>query len=224
MKKTTTIAFYAVIILVVGGALAFKIFEPVQVLPRIRLSPGYALIDQDGEQLSSEDMRGQFTLYAFTYTNCPSPCQDIDQTMLEIQNRLDEVANGEIPISLTTISFDPERDTPDVLSEYQQAVGADPEIWQFATNQNEQMLKNIIGGGFEVYYEPEPGGDYKFDPVFILVDGEGLIRGEYRYETLSENPDRIIRHMNILAEEVRSREAGNGAVYDAAHLFLCYAE
>ena len=50
------------------GVMAFTIFEPIQVLPRIRLAPGFAMTDQAGDRLTSEDLRGEIVLYSFAYT------------------------------------------------------------------------------------------------------------------------------------------------------------
>ncbi|MCS7040866.1 MAG: hypothetical protein NZP34_14765, partial [Caldilineales bacterium] len=61
------------------------------------------------------------------------------------------------------------------------------------------------------------------DPVYILVDGWGIIRREYRYRTLTPDVDRIVRHIGVLAEEVRNSRGAARLAYEAAHLFLCYA-
>ena len=44
--------------------------QPVQVLPRIRLAPGYALAADDGGVLTSEAGRGTITLYSFLPATC----------------------------------------------------------------------------------------------------------------------------------------------------------
>lgn len=223
MKRFFMYGFYTLVIIVVGGAFAFKVFQPVQVLPRIRLAPGYLAIDQDGERLTNEDVRGQFVLYNFTYTNCGPSCEAMNQTMREVQEQLDTVELGDIDVSLVTISFDPERDTPDVLNAYAQSAGADPEIWRFVTLADPAMLKFVIGGGFETYYEANGDGRFNFDPAFVLVDGWGVIRGEYRYQTMTSDSERILRHMGVLAEEVINSQGANSVAYEAAHYFLCYA-
>ncbi len=81
MNKYLLNGVYSLLALIVISAFAFKIFQPIQVLPRIRLSPAFDMLDQDWMRLTNEDVRGQMVLYTFTYTNCPSPCHDIDKTM-----------------------------------------------------------------------------------------------------------------------------------------------
>ncbi|HMZ07847.1 MAG TPA: SCO family protein [Anaerolineales bacterium] len=223
MNKYILNTVYGLGALIVISALAFKIFQPIQVLPRMQLAPAFRLVDQDNQPLTSEDLRGQFVIYTFTYTNCPEPCYNINETVKEIESRLDEVELDNIPVTFVTLSFDPERDTPEVLNAYANSVGADTAWWKFATTPNQSLLKTIIGAGLETYYEKKEDGSFAFDPAFVLVDGLGIVRAEYRYSTEVANADRILRHLGVLADEVRNSSGTNKLAYEAAHLFLCYA-
>ncbi len=222
MKKGLLYGLYGVIGLLVLAALAFKIFQPVQVVPRIRLAPGFSLRDQDGQRLTNEDLRGQFVIYNFTYTRCPEPCGNLNQTMQEIQSRLDELELGGVSTSFVTISFDPDYDTPEVLRTFADSLGADTTQWKFATTSDQTLLKAIIGGGFEAYYNQKDDGTFAFDPKFVLVDGWGIVRGEYRYQTQVPDTERILRHIGVLAEEVQNSQGAASLAYEAAHYFLCY--
>ncbi len=206
------------------AAMAFKIFQPVQVLPRIRLAPGFALIDQDGQQVTNEDLRGQVTLYSFVYTRCPlETCGAANQVMAEIQRQRGQIDLGGAPLRLMTISVDSQRDTPETLKAYAARQGADPQVWRFAVAKDPRLLKTIVGGGFEVYYQSLDSGEIRLDPAFILVDGWGIIRGEYRYATLSSDTERILRHLNVLGDEIKNSTGASRLAYEAAHLFLCYS-
>jgi protein SCO1/2 len=222
MKRSLLYGLYSLGALLVLGAISFKVFQPVQVVPRIRLAPGFRLIDQNGERLTNEDLRGRFVLFNFSYTRCPDPCYNLDQTMHEIQDRIDEAKLGDIPMTFVTLSFDPEFDTPTIMKEYADALGADSDQWKFATSEEATLLKYIIGGGFEAYYNQKKDGSFEMSPKFVLVDGWGIIRGEYRYQTLTPDSDRILRHIGVLAEEVKNSEGAATLAYEAAHFFLCY--
>jgi protein SCO1/2 len=175
-----------------------------------------------GEQLTNEDLRGQFVLYNFLYTGCPVPCNNLNETMREVQSRLDEIELAEIPIKFVTISFDPENDTIEVLKTYAESQGAHPDQWVFATTTDQVKLKAMIGGSFEAYYNQNEDGSFTFDPKFVLVDGWGMIRGEYRYQTMTPDADRILRHIGVMAEEVINSQGAATLAYEAAHYFLCY--
>ena len=223
MNKFILNGIYSLLALIVLSAFAFKVFQPIQVLPRMQLSPAFNLTDQNNERLTSENLRGKFVLYTFTYTNCAAPCYNINETMQEVQSRLDEVQLDGIEVAFVTISVDPERDTPEVLKSYADTISADNDKWKFATTTNKALLKTIIGSGFETYYEDKGNGDFAFDPAYVLVDGWGIVRAEYRYSTEVTHADRILRHLGVLAEEVRNSKGTTKYAYEAAHLFLCYA-
>ena len=222
MSKAFFNGVYALASLLVLSLLAFKVFQPIQVLPRMRLAPAYSFINQDNQTLTSEATRGQFTIYSFTYTNCPASCSNSNETIKEIQSRLGEVKLNGIPVSFVTVSIDPDRDTPAVLKAYGESLGADFAHWKFVTTNNKDLLKTIVGAGFETYYEDKGDGNFAFDPGFVLVDGWGVIRAEYRYTTEVSDADRILRHLGVLADEVANSKGSAKLAYEAAHWFLFY--
>lgn len=211
---------YVLLAVAVGGTLAFAIFQPVKVLPRISLAPGLALTDQDQKSLTSETLRGQIVLYNFTYTRCGEGCAAQTQVLQALQRQLVDLDTGGVPVQLVTISFDTAHDTPAVLRGFAAGVGADPGQWQFATGEA-AALKRAVGGGFQVYYAPAPDGGFEFDPALVLVDGWGIIRAEYR--TAAPALDRLVRDIRLVAEEAGNSDGIGRYAYEAAHLFLCYA-
>ena len=74
-------AVYAGLALLPGSILAFAMLRPFQVLPRIGVSPGFALIDQSGRRLISEDLRGHIVVYNFADTDCAAPCPQTSQVV-----------------------------------------------------------------------------------------------------------------------------------------------
>lgn len=206
---------------IILAALAFAVFEPIQVLPRIRLAPGYLLTDQSAETLTSEDVRGDIVLYNFGYSNCGDACASMNATMAAVQSRLGEVDTGDTDVRFLTISFDPATDSPEVLDEYATQIGADRTSWALATAEPDH-LANVVKAGFRAYYEDRGDGSFRFDPVFVLVDGWGVIRGEYRYQTSADDTEKILHHIDILGEEIRNAHGAASLAYEAAHFFLCY--
>jgi len=223
MRRLLVYGVATLIALFVVAAFAFAIFQPIKVLPRIRLAPGFSLVNQAGTTLTNEDLRGQLVLYNFTYSRCGEACAQANETMHQVQERLAELDLAGVPVSLVSISVDSLRDTPAELQAYSNSLGAEPERWQVATTNNTNLLKTIVGSGFEVYYEPDDQGGYKLDPVFVLVDGWGIIRGEYRYLSRIPDAERILQHIQVLIEEIQQSVGAARLAYEAAHLFSCYA-
>ena len=131
------------------------------------------------------------------------------------------IPKGETEVRFVTLSFDPANDTPDVLRDRANAMGADGDEWFYATGE-EGLMRPIIGSGFKTYFEARDDGTFAFDPALILVDGSGVVRGEYRYQTRASDTERILNHIDILGEEVRNSHGAAGLAYEAAHFFLCY--
>jgi protein SCO1/2 len=222
MKKYLLSGFYGIVILLAALVIGFKVFQPIKVLPRIRLAPAFSMIDQNWMPLTSEDLRGQIVLYTFTYTNCPSPCNDIDSTLLQIQSRLDEVSPEKARTTFVIISLDSQRDSPTAMLNYARRLDADTPEWKFLTTPDEILLKTVVGSGFKTNYEKKPDGTIAFDPLFVLVDGWGIVRGEYRPEAGVSTADRILRHLEVLGREVNNASGPTKIAYEAAHLFACY--
>jgi protein SCO1/2 len=213
-----TLATLAVILVAV---ISFAVFEPIQVLPRIRLAPGFAMTAQSGGTFTSEDARGSVTLYTFTHGDCGEECAATNATMAEIADRArGEIDLATIDLNLVTVSFDAGADGPR-LDELAAESGADGELWQWAALESD-AVPTVIGAGFRVWVDPVGDGDFEFDQTLVLVDGWGVIRGEYQYATLASDADRIIRHIGVLEEEIRNSHGVASFAYEAAHVFLCY--
>ncbi len=208
--------------LIIVGAMAFAIFEPIQVLPRIGPAPGYALTDADGDLVTSEEARGRITLYSFAPTDCGPRCDDLFATMAEVADRVErEVDVSPTELRLITVALD---DGPsiDALDAAGLRSGADGDRWRWIGG-DAVTVKTVVGSGFGRYFELDPdSGDVDFDPGFVLVDGAGVIRGEYRYQTLASDADKLVHHIDILAAEARNAHGATAVAYEAAHLFLCY--
>lgn len=210
---------YGVFSVLVAGLLAFVILRPIQVLPRIAVAPGFVVLDQDGHPLTSEDLRGAITLYSFSYSACRPPCPDTTAVMQAVVRQLPRVDTQGVPVRLVTLSVDPARDTAEALRAFGAWYGADFKQWRFATAEAGR-LKHLVGGGFGLYYQARPDGTLALDPAFMLVDGNGLLRAEYR--TASPNLDLILRDIRLLAKEAVNSAGPGRLAYEAAHLFVCY--
>ncbi len=223
-QRTLLIATGSVVGLLIVLIMGFAIFQPVKVVPRLGLAPGYTLVDQDGERLTSEDMRGTVTLYTFGYTRCETGCFPTDSLFRAVQSRLaeGEVELGDMPVRFVTVSFDPARDTPAVLARAAHEAGADPERWTFATGEPD-ALKTLIGTGFEIYYGPHPDdpATFEYRPGVFIVDGNGILRREYRWGVPSV--DGLLEDLRVLAREVNAAEGAERLAYEAAHIFACYS-
>ncbi|MEZ5411365.1 MAG: SCO family protein [Acidimicrobiales bacterium] len=204
------------------AAFAFTVWQPIQVLPRIELAPGYALVDQRGQQYTSESGRGSVTLYNFAPLDCGDRCAGTDATLAEVLSRVPaEVDLGDVGFRVVTIALDPVGDDPSALAAAAARSGADGERWRWIGG-GEDRVRTLVGSGFHRSIGTGPDGETAADPGFVLVDGNGVIRGDYRYRTTAPEVDRLVGNLKVLAGEIRNAHGAATVAYEAAHLFLCY--
>jgi protein SCO1 len=194
--------------------IAFLGYQSTQVLPRISLAPSYSLINQNGERLTSEMLRGSLVIYNVTHTRCTAPCIDSSLTLQQLQQTLADVEMGDIPLHFVTISSDPLFDTPEILYGYANTLEADTETWHFVSGKPEQ-IRNLLQSGFQNETISSTG-----EPFIALVDGWGIVRAIYPAAT----PDlALLKHdLRLVAQEANKSTGVNRYAYEAVHLFMCH--
>lgn len=85
-------------------------------LPTSRALPAVAFIDQLGRDFAISDLKGQFSLMFFGFTNCPDICPLTMQTLANVEAEL--LAKNIEQSQVILVSVDPARDTPERLRRY----------------------------------------------------------------------------------------------------------
>lgn len=95
--------------------------------------PDFRLIDQTGREVALSALRGRVVAINFTYTTCQLP--DFCLRMVSHFGALQRRFAGQLgrDLAFLTITFDPARDTPEVLDRYAAQWHADAETWHFLT-------------------------------------------------------------------------------------------
>jgi protein SCO1/2 len=75
----------------------------------------FTLIDQNGKTVTDRDFPGRYKLVFFGFTHCPDICPAELQVMAAVLDQLGDKADKVVPIFITV---DPERDTPQVMSDF----------------------------------------------------------------------------------------------------------
>lgn len=129
--------------------------------------PRFDLTSQRGVQFDSAGLNGHVWVADFIFTNCESSCPRMSSKMHQLQG-----ATGP-DIRLVSFSVDPERDTPQALTEYGKKYSADSSRWTFLTG-DAKVLEMLDHDAFKL-------GSLNMDHStrFVLVDKKGQIRGYY---------------------------------------------
>jgi cytochrome oxidase Cu insertion factor (SCO1/SenC/PrrC family) len=114
-------------------------------LPIYGSVPDFALTDQRGRPVRRADLEGKVWIASFIFTNCAEECPLMIADMAQLQSDLALVAD----FRLVSISVDPERDTPTVLSQYADRFEADSERWLFLTG-DKRAIYRLAREGFRL--------------------------------------------------------------------------
>ncbi len=127
--------------------------QTATILPEARELPAVALVDDAGRELDIADLRGNFTLLFFGFTNCPDVCPLTLQLLAATRAELVRRAPQAVPRVLF-VSVDPHRDTPERIAAY--LTGFDAEfIGATAPDAELAPLLTMLGVGVEKH---EHGG------------------------------------------------------------------
>lgn len=135
--------------------------------------PEFALINQDNDLVTNEKFKGKVYVADFFFTTCPSICKTMSGNMVELQKML----TGTKDFHIVSHSVNPEYDSPKVLKDYADRMGAKTGNWDFLTGEKEAIYSLGLKGYFAEAEESElaPGG-FLHTENFVLVDRHGYIR------------------------------------------------
>ena len=195
-------------------------FTPPEVgtyeLPRIKKAGDGEILLSDGSEARIADHIGdKAVLLSFIYTSCSdvNGCPLATFVLHSISKALKEDSAVNDDIRLVTLSFDPQRDTPDAMRAYGADFKEDSTVeWVFATTQSEEQLNPILDEyGQFVFKTIEKQGDTEkvsFAHVLksFLIDKQGYIRNIYSVSYL--HPNIIINDFKTILGENHPQEHG----------------
>lgn len=170
------IAFIAVAALIGLAYVSLKNTRPAMPsapLEKLARVPEFTLTDQTGTAFGSADLKGKIWVANFIFTRCKGPCPLITTRMAELNGKLKKTHNE---VKLASFTVDPEHDTPEVLSKYGTNLAANPADWKFLTGSPEAMNEIVVKGLLQPLSK-EPDGTPAHSQRFVIVDGDGWIRG-----------------------------------------------
>lgn len=163
----------------------------VEERPRL---PKLTLQDSKEREYSFDKFKNKFILITFIYTSCTTLCPQLEENMAEIYAEIPKKYIGK-DIVFLSISFDPNRDTPEVLERYQTYFGSDGETWRMARIPNEVELQSILDE-FGVIVIPEGEGDFQHNVAFYLVNRKGSLIDVLDFSDIKNAQNKILSVLN----------------------------
>lgn len=194
-------------LMIVATALVYeRAFVPLPILgpqdedktgeERYHHIPEFTLIDQSGDTITHEQLKGKIYVADFFFTHCPSICPKMTAHLKEIQDKFDKE-----DISFVSYTVDPKRDRPERLMEYARTYEAELDNWSFITGDKKQIYL-LARNGYFISASEGSGGpdDFIHSDLFTLVDEKGRIRGYYR-GTQDDDIQQLIQDIEKLKSE-----------------------
>jgi len=143
----------------------------------------FELTDHRGDQIIFPDsFKGKTILAGYLYTTCPDICPMITYNMRDVERELDTDE-----IHFISISFDPDRDTPDILADYARNYRLEDEKWSLLTGDRRtisSLMERLEIATVKTPTRFTQSGDqiYFIDHTdrVSLIDKEGNLRRNYR--------------------------------------------
>jgi protein SCO1 len=161
--------------------------------PRIREEiPDFALVDQYGESVTAESLRGRATIVTFAYAHCTTVCP----VVVDTSRRAARKSRHEPAV--VVFSLDPWRDTPRSLPGLART-------WQLDTLPGARLLTGDVDAvlaaveGFHVPMDRNPQtGEISHPALIYVLDHEGKLA----YRFLNPPPAWLVEALERLRREV----------------------
>lgn len=146
-------------------------------MPEDSIVTDFEFTTQDEETLSFEDLKGEWWIADFIFTNCITVCIPMTTNMVTLQEMM---AEEDLDAQIVSFTVDPTVDTPEVLKNYAAGYGADLSNWTFLTGYDFETIKQLSRESFYADLREEPDSDQITHVVrFYLVDPKGQIVKSY---------------------------------------------
>jgi protein SCO1/2 len=171
MKKIYLICSLAVFIGIAAGISFFLIRDANAKIPA-----DISLIDQNRETYSFGKDDTKLKLIEFIYTHCPDICPTTTQKMVDLKKDFEKVGVFGKDIEFITITIDPYRDTPEILTSYMQGfeINNDKD-WMFLTGDKQNIKQDRqkiqrVANAMQFQYKDPGNGQFVHSTFTFLVD------------------------------------------------------
>lgn len=149
----------------------------------------------DGEQLQLGALQGKARVLVMHYASCEYACPILLSILKNIEATLEPALREQV--GFVTVSFDPERDTPQVLQAYAVNMGLDPAHWTLLCGSPEDTLELAVLLG--VRYRKDAQGGFAHSNLLTVLNKQGEI--VHRHNGLQQSVANTIAAIRRVATE-----------------------
>lgn len=164
----------------------------------------YDLINQEGKEVKFPELiKGNITVMGFIFTHCPDICPMTTHNMYLTEKELKE--NGIVDVKFVALSFDPDRDSPEVLRKFAELRELDFNSWTLLTgkiNTVNELLKRFDVKAIKTDETTDAEGNYEYSMMHTdrisLIDEKGRLRKNYKGSTI--NIEELVNDIKTLKD------------------------
>jgi protein SCO1/2 len=136
--------------------------------------PAFKFVNQYGDSITQNSLKGDIYVADFFFTTCPSICPIMHRNMLKVYNEFKTVSDFKI----ISHSIDPKHDSVPVLKKYADGLGISGNNWWLLQGKKDDTYN--LSASYLVR-RPEESAKELFihDGYFVLIDKQKRIRGSY---------------------------------------------
>lgn len=137
--------------------------------------PDFEHVNQRGETVSLESLKGKPWIGMYIFTNCVSICPPMSLNMAQVQEKLQK--KGVEDYNIVAFSVDPDVDQPDVLADYLSKYNVpDESKWNLLTGYSQKYIEQFAVKNTKILVKNDPNSDQVIHGnQFFLVDKDGVL-------------------------------------------------
>ncbi len=148
--------------------------------------PALQLEDMSGQLLPLSPQGQEVVLVEFIYTVCGDICQIAAADFAEIRDQLEL---REVPVRMISVSFDPERDTPEQMATYGEVHETDGKMWTIARPRSEDLPALLKL--FDVTVIPDEWGGFQHNAAIHVIHRDGRFSAVFDTDAI----DAVLTHL-----------------------------
>lgn len=144
------------------------------------------LRDDTGSVGSLDRFRGHPVLITMFYGSCATACPLLTTELKRIERQLPQKVRDDLRVLM--VSFDEDRDTPEVLARLKRERGMDGARWTLASASDDEA--RALSGVLGIKYRKLDNGEFFHSSVIVLLDPQG--RPLVRLSGVGEDLDGVV--------------------------------
>ncbi|MBZ0098851.1 MAG: SCO family protein, partial [Taibaiella sp.] len=137
----------------------------------------------------------------YFFTTCKGICPRMNENM----NKVYEAFRGNERVMILSHTVDPKKDTVEAMKAYSLRFESDPEQWMFLTGDKKELYDvarySYLISAADHTATVDIQSDFIHTDRFVLVDGDGYIRGRFYKGTDMAEVNQLIGDIKMLLKE-----------------------